>query len=441
MKLSGVKLSGFEDALIVIGFPILLFCVPHELFLDGETRFNFLDNLLTRGALSPARYSLVGPLVASPLWALGHVLVSPSWWCARFNTLCFLCFVLALGALIRRRAGAELARKLVLVLIAASMFPNHTRGFFGEVFTVSAVGLGLALTTLEGRGAGWVLTMLGVANAPASLVGLAAVSTRETVARKRLRYLAPVLGAAGLIALEAWLRRGSPWRTGYEGDRGPHTLMPYSGRPGFSYPFALGLLSIVSSPGKGLIFFAPGLALSATSALRRDARGLFACQGAWLAFLVGLVLVYSKWWAWYGGWFWGPRFFLFASLPASLALAYHLERPPESLAGKVGVLVALALSGWVAASGAVFDLRGLEWGAEHNYASECLIWHIPEFSVLWHPLIEPPSLSVTDGIALEYFALAQVVLALPIAVSVARAVLSSMARAASRLGSLREWRF
>ena len=42
---------------------------------------------------------------------------------------------------------------------------------------------------------------------------------------------------------------------------GIKTIMPYSGRPGFSYPFLFGLLSILFSFGNGLLFFTPGLLL------------------------------------------------------------------------------------------------------------------------------------------------------------------------------------
>jgi hypothetical protein len=44
-----------------------------------------------------------------------------------------------------------------------------------------------------------------------------------------------------------------------------------------------------------------------------------------LLVVTGLVLVYAKWWAWYGGSSWGPCFFVFATVPASLLLAVRLH--------------------------------------------------------------------------------------------------------------------
>src|SRR5260370_34862093 len=78
---------------------------------------------------------------------------------------------------------------------------------------------------------------------------------------KRIRAVAPIVVGAGLWLLENLVRRKSALVTGYEGDHGFRTLLPYSGLPGFRYPiFFLALLLLVSF-GKGLLFFAVGLVL------------------------------------------------------------------------------------------------------------------------------------------------------------------------------------
>ena len=53
--------------------------------------------------------------------------------------------------------------------------------------------------------------------------------------------------------------------------------MPYSGRQGFSYPFFLGLISILFSFGKGLIWFSPGLLLPVRRALKTAGQSSTAC--------------------------------------------------------------------------------------------------------------------------------------------------------------------
>src|SRR5439155_24645144 len=103
---------------------------------------------------------------------------------------------------------------------------------------------------------------LSVINSPIFLIPLLLVTLKLSWDSKRLWYWTiPAVSILGIM-LEAWIRRGSPFLTGYENNHGFHTLLPYSGLPGFSYPFILGALSILFSFGKGLLFFTPGLVLS-----------------------------------------------------------------------------------------------------------------------------------------------------------------------------------
>src|SRR5947209_7189724 len=73
-----------------------------------------------------------------------------------------------------------------------------------------------------------------------------------------------------------------------------------------------------------------------------------------------MILVYSSWWAWYGGWFWGPRFFLFASIPASFALAVRLHYRNTTLGINLLTAIVFILSVWVGINGAIYDSRMLE---------------------------------------------------------------------------------
>src|SRR4029078_4990998 len=52
-----------------------------------------------------------------------------------------------------------------------------------------------------------------------------------------------------------------------------------------------------------------------------------------VAFLAGLILVYARWWAWYGGWGWGPRFLLYAGVPSALGLAIVLGGAVRGVCG------------------------------------------------------------------------------------------------------------
>jgi hypothetical protein len=229
--------------------------------------------------------------------------------------------------------------------------------------------------------------VLGVANMPASGAGLLLAAAWRFWSTRRFDGFVATALAAALILGENMLVRGSPFDGGYFRDRGLITVMPFSGMPGFSYPFVLGLLSLLFSFGKGLLFFAPALLLALRT--RRDHPRLAPFLDLSLAFVAGLLLAYSSWWAWYGGWKWGPRFLLFATYPASLALAatLHSALPwPRRIAA-----AALACwTVWVGVSGAVFDLAGLGLCIANGYALEHLCWFVPEFSPLFRPFVLPP---------------------------------------------------
>jgi hypothetical protein len=77
------------------------------------------------------------------------------------------------------------------------------------------------------------------------------------------------------------------------------------------------------------------------------------------------------------------------------------------------VLSVLALSIWVGVSGALFHLDKLQIGRAHNYALEHLVWHVPEFSVLWHPFVERRELDWQDIVVFGYAAAVFAYLGLP----------------------------
>jgi hypothetical protein len=284
------------------------------------------------------------------------------------------------------------------------MFPNHVRDYFGEMFTAILVCTGIAALTVGRHALGWTAMVIGVVNTPATLIGMLFVAVRHVRQTRQLRHLIAVVPAILLILLERWIRRGSPFVSGYE-TLVPFavTVMPYSGGPGFTYPIFFGVLSVLFSFGKGLVFFAPGLLLPIGRdevAFSREHREVWAYS---LCFVAGLIVAYSKWWSWYGGWAWGPRFYLVASVPASLAIAVKLQQTKHL---KTPVLVALVaivtLSVWVAINGAVFDKNNLRTCTDNAWALESLCWYTPEFSVLWHPFIDRSPVSFEQGLFIGY---------------------------------------
>lgn len=422
--------SPWLDALLlVIALAEMLALFPHSLNGDAAARYAALAQLLEGHGLSSARYSLIGPFFASPLWLLGKAIGDEQGMVAIYNWFVFAIGLLVLYLLLRHVMDRQVLRTFLLLLVAASMFPAHTISFYAEMFTAMCVAIGSVLAVFGRKLAalgGWALAAIGTANIPASLLGFVGMAVVYALRQRRLRYLGAVLAAIALILAEAWIRRGNPFTTGYANDSGNTTVMPYSGGPGFNYPIFFGVLSLLLSFGKGLIFFTPGLFLPARRYLlaqgKESGPKLYALYLLWVAFVGGMILVYAHWWAWYGGWFWGPRFFLFASIPAALVLAVRLHARNAGLGANLLTLAALVLSFWVAIDGMVFEQHTLSICTAHNYALEFLCHYTPEFSVLWHPFVvfEPLSpaavlyCATSTGIFLY--------LTLPLLVTIARQV-------------------
>ena len=420
-----------EIALILLGVVLLVTCLPHVIYDDGEIRFQMLSALLERGEVSKYFYSFVGPLFSAPLWYLGRAAGTSEWWCARFNVLVFGLAILALHRLMRGVLDSKTANRFLLLLIAASMFPFHVTTYYAEVFTACLVAVGLAAAIFRSKNWGWALIVVGVLNTPAALGGLGVLCLIQSLRTKRWRYLGLVVLALALNFGENWLRRGSFFADGRGEYSVARTVMPYSGMPGFSYPMFFGVLSILFSFGRGLVFFSPGLFLSARQSLAEAGPSVRRYYELGIAFVVGLILMYSKWYAWYGGVFWGPRFFLFASVPAALVLALRLGDRGGSVGARVVTAGALLLSSWVAIDGAAFGTNNLQICTEGGYRYEHLCWYAPEFSALWRPFVAPSPVSDGKWAFAGYCVLVHIYVAAPLY----RGLLRDLAGALERFGN------
>ncbi len=370
------------------------------------------------------------------LWYLGSIAESPSFWLARYNWLLFSAGLVAIYLLLRGRVDRRLLMTFLLVLTTGSLFASHLAAYLTfEPFTAVLVTVG-AVAVATGRGwLGWPLVVLGVANMPTTLIGLCLAVVVLVVRTRRLRYVTVPLVALALILLDDWLRTGSVQPAAYDAaDRGADTGLPYAGLPGFSYPFLFGVLAILFSFGRGLVFYTPGLFLPVRRSLRRLGAELSTIHLFLVAFVVGLVLVYARWWGWNGGFFWGPRFFLLAAVPASLALAVRLHQRPERISSAVPDVGLVVLGGWIAISGAVFGMSGLPQCEEANgltYQCDFVV----TLSPLWHPMVgdaQPAPRSIAFVVVVL---LATVRLGAPSMISLGR--LAHLRWMAARAGDLR----
>ncbi len=139
--------------------------------------------------------------------------------------------------------------------------------------------------------------------------------------------------AAGLLWHNV-LRFGDPFQFGYAGES--FTTAPWRG-----------ILGLLISPGKGVFFYAPPLILSLI--LWPRFRRAHPALGEFLALAWMTALpFYGMWWAWDGGWCWGPRF-LVPLIPLS---GLPLIMLPRQRVWR-GIAAALILAGIVIQAAAV----------------------------------------------------------------------------------------
>jgi len=211
----------FETALIAAGFLVLFSLLPHGLIFDDQTRFTDIETLLRHGRLTDSRFSLVMPLISAPVLLLGQVVKSPIWWAAHFNVIVVAAGSLIAYRLLRGRVDPRLVRLTILVLLFASYGTDALRNYDAETLTATLVTLGIiCLATGRHVIAGWAAIVLGVVNTPATIVALGLMALVWTVRKRQLRHLIPAAAAYALIMGEAWLRRGGPLVSGYEGQPG-----------------------------------------------------------------------------------------------------------------------------------------------------------------------------------------------------------------------------
>jgi hypothetical protein len=382
----------FGVILLSAGFLASFFLFPFTIASDGAVRFRFMETLVHQFRITPMKYSIIGPLFSLPLWLISSFLnlKDQSYIIERYNFLLFVMFIVILFQWLKHQFDKKFLLIFFFILAFGSMFPGNLINYFGEVFSAVCLTLGTVGLTMKKMWMGWTLLILAVLNTPAMLIPLIFVVLYITLESKKIRYLVIVPACLILMVVEAYIRTNSisaGFQTYISLDHGARTILPYSGRIGFSYPLAFGILSILFSFGKGIIFYCPGLLLIGlawkfiSDPIERKMVIL------WFLIVFGLILVYASWWAWYGGWAWGPRFFLFASVPASWILARLLHSGKISLLMSVVLLMCISLSFWVGVNGVVFKQDTLDKCVANNNALELLCWYVPEFSPLWRPFV------------------------------------------------------
>ena len=152
-----------------------------------------------------------------------------------------------------------------------------------------------------------------------------------------LAFAIPLAVLLGLLALYNLARFGTPFSTGYHFESGE----------GFNANWLLGLWGLLFSPYRGLFWYTPLALLSVLAwpgfIRRHRAEG-------WLLAIVALVMVaiFGKWWMWWGGFAWGPRFLVPLAPFLVVILAPWLEFGPVRgmwpILRRAALIAVLALS-------------------------------------------------------------------------------------------------
>lgn len=224
--------------------------------------------------------------------------------------------VVSLYVLARRLGAAVGAAVLVAVgAVAGTFVLPYVKEFFSE--PLAALCLTAAIERLLARrplAAGFALGA-AVLVRPQSLLFvpvLGFVAWWEAGATDALRAAAgAVPGIVGTFAYNV-ARFGSPLRFGYEDQ-------------GFTTPLWMGSTGLLFHPSKSLLLFAP-ITFLVPFALWR----LWRTSPPAFVLIAGNFLVLfataATWFAWYGGWCWGPRLLIPGLMPAIAAIGPWLDR-------------------------------------------------------------------------------------------------------------------
>lgn len=233
------------------------------------------------------------------------------------STMAFISagLVVALYLLARRLGTGVRAAALVGIgcVIGTFMLP-YTKEFFAEPLTALLLIVAIERILADRPVAAGLALGLAVLTRAQNIV-LAPIIVLITLRRRglagSLAFVASMTpGVVATLAYNA-ARFGSPFEFGYED-------------VGFTTPFFEGAAGLLFNPLKSIFIFAPIIVLlpAALTHLWRTNRDAF-------ALVTGNVLITFAitvtWFAWHGGWGWGPRLLLPAVIPATAAIGPWLS--------------------------------------------------------------------------------------------------------------------
>jgi hypothetical protein len=375
--------------------------LPQRVQGDDATRRVMLQQLAD-GIGPKTKYSFIQPVVSVPFfWLLDRlhfgiyaVTLLPIGWMALW--------AVSVWKVLARERSAQFAHHVV-TLTVASLVGASLIGFSSDVFTAltmsGGVIVGLLARTRWARIGAWAVFVVGAANTPVMFAATAALAGFVILRRRQLRFVALPIVVFLLMVIEATAVSGRLGWTRYTNgiEHGALPLMPWGDVHGFGWPLWSGLLAVIFSFGRGLVFYIPTIWNGVTRELNR----VTGVEHALWALGIALVPIYSMWWAWDGGVSFGPRFFTILVVPAAIATASFISRTNRSVLRSAVAAVGVVLSLWVVVSGAVFGVTttAFDWCASGGgFDNFVLCLYTPEYSSLWAPIWAADPVGARDAV-------------------------------------------
>lgn len=398
----------------------------HFYSYDDRFRFETTKAMVERGELlvslppgSPqvySKYGIVQPVLSIPLYLLGKNFIGTGEGFEHFDQVMVSTFMqittallmLVIFLILRELKYSKRASLGAVVTIAFStMFWPYAKFYFTEPFNTLCLMFAFwQLLRFKSTGSNQNILASGVAlgiggvNATmlfataVPILGLYAIwilwprpegvctNWKQSLIKLLWFGVPMVIGLAFLLGFNEF-RYGSPFKTGYEGDRGFKTIIQ-DGKPGFSIPWFVGLYGLLLSAGKSVFLYNPPLVM-ALACLGRFTRR--AKAEAWVIIGIGLVWLafYCKWWAWHGDICWGPRYLLpalgFAFLPLAEAWEGWRQRS-WGFKALFAILIGAGLAVQFLAISAPFAayFQATEGPRQSRWH---LLHYVPHFSPLW----------------------------------------------------------
>jgi hypothetical protein len=372
---------------VVGGAALLASLPPHPSGDDGVRRAAAIA--LADGHWPDVKYSLVMPAVAAVPYRVAEWFGQGDWMLDQLCVLAWVAWALFVGVRLRSLRGATEGTTIV-ALATVSMFAAFVTSFNAESLAAMFVSAGLLLVADPRRrwepAVGAILAALGAAMIPVQVVALGVVGALLLWRRRQWWLIGAATAAALMVIADATKTTGELALGKYGSEEsGFKEILPWGTVSQFGHPVVFGLVAILFSFGRGLLWFQPGLFLFARTP-RPDP--VTDWRRALTIFTFVMVPIYSAWWAWYGGVTFGPRFFLIGIVPAAVALTERLH--DRSIRTRTWLAAAglVVWTGWVAVSGALFFVtpRAFAVCVADRFRLEPLCWYSAEYSPLLAPL-------------------------------------------------------